>query len=117
MFYASASLAAADDVSLQSDAVAQTMHPTNEPTVETAVGINSDCFIGCFANVRSEIAILDRKNMPVGSMNESLEQATAITLHKDGDKITWSLAPSLERFSLNPIDDIKNLQVVLKYRF
>jgi len=117
MFYASVSLAAADDVSLQSDTIARTMQPTNEPSIKTAAGISSDCFIGCFTNIRSEITVLERKDMPVGSMNESFEQATSITLRKDGDKIIWSLAPSLDRFSLNPIDDIKNLQVVLKYRF
>ena len=117
MFYASVSLAAADDMSLQSDTIAQTMQPTNEPSIKTAAGISSDCFIGCFANIRSEITVLERKDMPVGSMNESFEQATSITLRKDGDKIIWSLVPSLDRFSLNPIDDIKNIQVVLKYRF
>jgi hypothetical protein len=117
MLYASASLASAGDVSLHSDTIDQTMQPTNDPSIETAVGINSDFFIGCFANIRSEINVLERKDMPVGSMNESFEQATAITLRKDGDKIIWSLAPSLDKFSLNPMEDIKNLQLVLKFRF
>ena len=116
-FYASASLAAVDDVSLQFDTIAQITHPTDESYKEIAAGINSDCFIGYFANIKSRITILERKDMPVVLMNESLEQATSITLGKDGDKIIWSLAPSLNRLSLHPKDDIKNLQVVLKYRF
>lgn len=62
------------------------------------------------------ISALERKDIPVGSMKESLEEAVAIALHRDGDKI-WSLAPSLCKVSLNPIDDIKNLQVLLQYRY
>lgn len=117
-FFASASLAAADDLSLQSDTVSRTMHPTNESPTKISSGINSECFTGYFINLRSVIAAPERKDMPVGSMNECFEDTAAITLHKDGDKIIWSLVPSLlGRFSLNPIDDIKNLQVVLKYRF
>jgi len=85
--------------------------------MKTFAGMNRDCFTGYFTNVSSVIIALERKDMSVGSMNECFEETAAITLHKDGDKIIWSLAPSLAMFSLNPIDDIKNLQVLLQYRF
>jgi hypothetical protein len=55
--------------------------------------------------------------MPVGSVEKSLEESIAIPLQKDGDKIIWSLGPTLRTITLNPIEDINNLQVVLKYRF
>lgn len=117
MFYASASPAAMNDLSLSSDTIAQTMHATNESPIKASIGINSECFTGYFTNFSSVIIALEHKAMPVGSMNACFEETAAITLHKGGDKIIWSLAPSLGRFSLNPIDDIKNLQVLLQYRF
>jgi hypothetical protein len=59
---------------------------------------------------------VERKDSSVGSMNECFEEIAAISLHKDGDKIIWSLAPSsLSKLSLNPIDDSKKLQVLLQY--
>ncbi len=117
MFHSTASLAAADDISLQFNTISQTAHPATEPQKETAVEINSDCFIGYSANIESKIIVLERKDMPVVSMNKSFEQAASITLGKDGDEIIWSLAPSLDKLSLRPKDDINNLQLVLKYRF
>lgn len=111
MFYASASLATTNNLNMWSDTIDQTIHPT----IKTSG--NSECFTGYFTNFRSVTIVLERKDMPVGSMNECFEETSAITLHKDGDKIIWSLAPSLDRLSLNPIDNIKNLQVLLKYRF
>jgi hypothetical protein len=111
MFYASASLATTNNLNLWSDTIVQTIHPT----IKTSY--NSEYFNEYFTNFRSVAIVLERKDMPVGSMSECFEEASAITLHKDGDKVIWSLVPSLDRVSLNPIDNIKNLQVLLKYRF
>ena len=60
---------------------------------------------------------MEGKDLAFGSMNECFEETAVITLRKEGDEIMWGLAPSLGKFSLNPIDDIKNLQVLLQYRF
>jgi hypothetical protein len=117
IFFASASLAAAKNLSLPSDTIAQTMHPTIESPIKTAVGINNAFFTEYFTNLRSVIAAHERKDMPVGAMTERFIETAAISLHKDGDKIIWSLAPSLNKFSLNPIDDIKKLEVLLQYSF
>ncbi len=114
IFCASASLAAANDLSLQSAADAQMMHPGNE---QISGGLTSECLTGYFKNIREMTTAPEHPDMPVGSMNESLEETVAIPLHKDGGNIIWSLAPTLRKFSLNPIEDINNLQVVLKYRF
>ncbi len=57
------------------------------------------------------------QDAPAGSLGESLEDIAAIPLHKHDDQIVWSLAPSLSKVSLNPIDDIRNMQVLLRFRF
>ena len=106
IFCASASLAADD----------QTTHPENEPPVQTSCGLTSRCFTDYFNN-SIIITAPEHPDMPAGSIKESLEDAVAITLHKDGDKIIWSLAPNLSKFSLNLTEDINNLQVMFKYRF
>jgi hypothetical protein len=93
------------------------MHPTIDSLQNISIGINSDCFTGYFTKFRSVSAALERRDMPIVPTSESLEEAAAITLHKDGDKGIWSLAPSLCKYSFNLLDDIKNFQVLLRYRF
>ncbi len=114
LIYASASLAAANDQGLLS---ALTMHPTNDSLKNISAEINSDCFAGYFTEFTRESAALEHKDMPVSSASECFEETASIALHKDGDKIIWSLVPSLSRYSLDPIDDLKNIQVLLRYRF
>jgi len=55
--------------------------------------------------------------MLFGSMNECFEDTAGIAPSKSDDKIMWSLAPLLGKLSLNPMDDINNIQVLLQYRF
>jgi len=114
MICASASLAAANDPGLFS---ALTMHPTNDSPKYISVAINSDCFAGYFTKFTRVSTALEHMDMPISSVSECFEETSTITLHKDGDKIIWSLAPSLSKYSLNPIDDIRNIQVLLRYRF
>ena len=92
------------------------MHPANEPPIISA-GIDSKFFTGYFTGFRNVTTGVERKDSSAGSTNECFEDIAAISLHKDGDKIIWSVAPSLLRISLNPIEDIKNLQVLVRYRF
>ena len=117
IFYASASLAEVSDPGLPFVTAAQTTHPTDLPTIDISAGINSECFTGYYTNLQSVITALERNDVPVGSMKESFEETAAIALHKHGEKIIWSLAPSLDKVSLNPIEDFKNLHVLLQHRF
>ncbi len=118
MFFATASLAAANDVGLQSaSGIAQAMEPAYEPPTKTSVGISSGCFAGNSTNLGGVNAAFAGKDISSGSLNECFEHSAALPLSKDGDKVIWSLVPSFDRVSLNPIDDIKNIQIVLKYRF
>ncbi len=114
MIYASVSFAASNDPDLFS---ALTMHSTNEPPQNISAEINSECFAGYFSKFTSVSNALEHMNMLISSVSECSQDTSTITLHKDGDKIIWSLAPSLNRYSLNPIDDIKNIQVLLRYKF
>jgi len=116
IFYASASLAATNGMSLPSDTIAQMMHPINESPINS-VGIDSKFFTEYFTGFRSAITCVERKDSSAGSTNEGFEEIAAIALHKDGDKIIWSVAPALLRISLKQIEDIKNLKVLLRYRF
>ncbi len=111
MLSASASLATTNNLSLWSDPVDKTI----DPTIKTSG--NSECFTGYFTNFRNVPIVLERENMPAGPLNECFGEASAITLHKGGDKVVWSLVPSLDNLSLNPINNIKNLQVLWQYRF
>ena len=111
MLYASASLATTSNLSLWSGTVDQTI----DPAIKTSA--SRECFTGYFTNSRGMAVILEGKDLPAGSMNECFDEPSAITLHKDGDNIIWSLIPSLDKLSINPIDNIKSLQVMLQYRF
>jgi len=117
IFYASASFAAANDLNVQPDTIAQTIRVTNDSQIETPAGMKIDGFTGDFKNDRSEITALEFKDMSIGSLGDYLEKTCSIALRKDGDEVILSLTPSLDKFSFRPSDDIKNLQGVLKYRF
>jgi hypothetical protein len=117
IFCASATLAAANDLMPRSATNVQTTPPRIEPAKQKSGGLNSKYFADYFNDSSIMITAPEHPDLPVGSMNESLEDAVAITLHKDGDKIIWSLGPSLRALSLKPIDDINNIQIVLKYKF
>ncbi len=114
MIYASASCAATNDLDLFSAPMA---YPKDDSSNNISVEINSDCFAGYFTNSTDVNTAPEHKDMPVSSVSECLEEAVSIALRKDGTTIIWSLVPVLSTYSLNPIDDIKNIQVLLQYRF
>jgi hypothetical protein len=117
MFFASSSPAAATSPDLPSVTIARTMRPTNESSVKTSVGIDSECFTGYVTNFRIVIADPERRdNMPVGSINECFEEPAPLALHKDGDK-NLGIAPSLAKFSPNPIDDSRNSPTSVTVQF
>jgi hypothetical protein len=112
---ASASFAAANGQGLPSDMNDPMMHSTYESSIKTCLGTGSECFTGYSTSSGNTIADMERSNIPVGSMNDFFKETAAITLHKEGDRIIWSLAPSVSKFSLNPIEDVKKLQVMLHF--
>lgn len=110
----SASLAAANELGSYST---PTTRPADKAPQNLSGEINSDCFTGYSVKFTSARSAFEYKDMPVSPPGECLEDSAAITLHRDGDKSMWSLVPWLSSYSLNPIDDIRNLQVLLRYRF
>ncbi len=111
---ASTSIAVANSLGLFS---AQKMNPTNALSNNASMGINNDFFTGDFAKFTSTSSALEYKDFSDSPVSQYLQDITTISLHKDHDKIIWGLAPSLSTYSLNPLDDIKNVQILLRYKF
>ncbi len=114
MIYASASFAATNGLDLFPFLTAD---PKDDSSNNISIEINNDCFAGYFTNSTKVNTTPEYRDMPVGSVSECLEEAASIALRKDGTTIIWSLVPVLTTYSLNPIDDIKNIQVLLQYKF
>ena len=119
-FSACASLAAGNDFSIGPDTPSQAVKQTRESSGTTSAGVNNLCLSAYGTNFGNTATSLER-TVSAASVNECFEDTAPtplhISLHKDEGKVIWSLAPSFSRLSINPIDDIRNLQVVLKYRF
>ena len=96
---------------------AQKINATNVLSNNASMGVNNDFFAGDFTKFTSASSALEYRDMSASPVSQYFQDITAISLHKDHDKIIWSLAPSLSTYSLNPIDDIKNVQVLLRYNF
>jgi len=111
---ASASIAAANGTGLFS---AQKMDPTSALSNDTSTGFNNDFFTDDFTKFTSKSPTPEYRDTSAGPLSKYLQDITAISLQKDHDKIIWSLSPSLSTYSLNPIDDIKNVQVLFRYKF
>ncbi len=114
MISASVSFAATNGLDLFPSLTAD---PKGDSSNNVSVEINSDCFTGYFTNSTKVNTSPEYRDMPVSSASECLEDAASIALRKDGTVIIWSLVPVLSIYSLNPIDDIKNIQVLLQYKF
>ncbi len=120
-FSASASLAAENDFSLESNDPSQAINQTSESSMTTSTGVNNLCLSTYVTNFGNAVTNVGRRGT-ADSMYECFEDTTPTTplhipLHKDDGKVIWSLTPSFSRITFNPIDDIRNLQVMLKYRF
>lgn len=82
------------------------------------MAINSDWFADDFTKLTAlNKTTVENKDIHFKSVREYFEDITAISLHKGGDQAAWSLTTSLGKNSLNPINDLKNFQVFLRYKF
>jgi hypothetical protein len=95
----------------------QKLNSTNYLSENQSSGTNSDLFDYNIINFTAVSSTFQHENKSTSSLRKFFEDITAISLQKDHDNVIWSLTPSLNTFSLNPIDDIKNVQVLLRYRF
>ncbi len=119
-FSAAASLAAENDFSLESNTPSQAINQTSESS-SASMRVNNLCLSSYVTNFGTAVTNVGRRGT-ADSMYECFEDATPTTplhipLHKDDGQVIWSLTPTFSRVTFNPIDDIRNLQVVLKYRF
>ena len=112
--YAAFARAATDNGSLSS---APIMNPTGASSKNITMEINSDWFAGDLTKLTSASFTSERRNVPLIDVREYFENLAAVSLLKDRDNAVWSLAPSFGKYSINPLNDLKNVQVLLQYRF
>jgi len=120
IFFAAVPCTAGDNIDLLS-------YETNTPMSSLASNLNNSpssfftndsCFTGYFTSLSSLFSNLDKKNNLFSvSADECFEDKAAITVGKNGDKITWSFVPLFDASGFNPIDAIKNFQVMWQYKF
>ncbi len=117
----SVAAAATKQVDQLTDSFFPTTQPTHNPTTAAGISINDEYFRGFVTDFRSAITAPSRGDMSVGSVKEYLKDyfrgKATVELNKDGEESRWSLAPSLGKLSLNPLTNIKNMVMLLQYKF
>ena len=117
LFHSIAAFGVTNEVVLPDDAAAQVREASVPVTQETFADIGIDSIKGYYMPSPGVITVSEHHDVTVGPASAMLKEKTAIILHKDGTEIRWSLAPMLSKLSLNPIENIKNLEWMLEYRF
>ena len=132
MFFSSVSYAATNESGLPYGTISPVMHSPVDTVyhrsdltfnrnglfnVDAISRTEIECSTGNLTNSINPINDPEQKNKPAATLSECIKETFAISLHKDGDKTIWSVAPSLAKFSLNPIDNIKNIHVLFQYNF
>ena len=91
---------------------------TNMNDSHSSLFTNDSCFIGYFTSLGSIFGSLDKKNNLLSvSADECFSDKAAITVGKYGDNMTWSFVPLFDASGFNPVDVIKNFQVMWQYKF
>jgi len=78
---------------------------------------DSDCSADCLVHFTRTGAAPESRNMLISPVNELMEKIAAVTLHKDGNNVIWSLAPAFSTSSPRPEVSATNIQVLVRYRF
>ncbi len=118
---ASLAAAAAKPADRLTDSISPSTRPTIDPTTEAWAVINNPYSTGDVTDFRSAITAPSRGDTSLGPAIEYLKDYFRGTAndarHKEGEESRWSLSPSPGRLSLNPLTDIKNMVMLLQYRF
>jgi hypothetical protein len=123
IFFTAAPCAAGNNINLMSN-------ETNTPMNSLSGNFNKvddspsslftydSCFTGYFTSLSSLFGNLTKKNNSFSvSADECFGDNAAITIGKYGDNVTWSFVPLFDASGFNPVDAIKNFQVMWQYRF
>jgi hypothetical protein len=115
--------AAGDNVNLISDETNTQINILSNNLTKTddlpsSLSTNDSYITGYFAGARNLFGYLDKKyNLLSVSVDDCFVDKSALTIGKYGDKITWSFVPLFDTSSYNPIDAVKNFQVMCRFRF
>ena len=94
------------------------MNQSTDSTRNISMAINNDWFAGDFTKLTSlNKTTTEHNDIYFKSVREYFEDITDISLHKGSDQAVWSLTTSFGKYSLNPINGLKNFQVFLRYKF
>jgi len=93
------------------------MNQSTDSSKNVSLAINSEWLAGDLPKLTSASFTSERRNVPFINVREYFENIAAVSLLKDHDNAVWSLAPSFGKYSINPLNDLKNVQVLLRYRF
>ena len=122
-FFTAAPCTAGDNINVMSyetDTIMNTLSnnltKTNDPPL--SLFTNDSCFTGYCTSLKNLFGNLDKKyNLLSVSVDECFGDKAAITIGKYGDHITWSFVPLFDASGYDPIDAIKNFQVMCQFRF
>jgi hypothetical protein len=96
--------------------ISNNLTKTND--LPSSLSTNDSYFTGYFTGARHLFGYLDKKyNLSPVTVEECLVDKTAITIGKYGDKITWRFVPLFDASGYNPIDAIKNFELMCQFRF
>ena len=93
------------------------MNPASDAIKNIDVTVANDLFAGDSRKLTSASFISEHKYTPLINVREYFENLSAVSLFKNRDNSVWSLAPSFGKYSANPLSDLKNVQVLLRYKF
>ena len=123
IFFTAAPCSAGDSIDLISN---ETTTPKNSLSSDfnemndstSSLFSNDFCFTGYFTSLGSLFGNLSKKNNSFSvSADECFGDNAGITVSTYGDNMKWSFVPLFNASGFNPIDAIKNFQIMWQYRF
>ncbi len=124
MFYASLALAAVDQKSSSQNTNFPWVVPTNgspvpaltDITTEYSKGMPADFGGKTNAAVRLLLAAFPDPSIDPNPAAEYFRDLSTFTFYDDKDT-RWNLAPLSDKFTMNPLTDIRNVEVLLQYKY
>lgn len=120
IFPASLVLAADDQTNTSQDAIAERVWPTHGTPLAALIDITTAYAKGKLTDIKGEDKAPVRGEAPLDGATDFSKkyfgERSTFTVFEGGET-RWGLAPLSDKFSLNPMTDIMNLEVLLQYKF
>jgi hypothetical protein len=119
--YASLTLAAVDQTKKPQDAISERVWPTYGTPMAASIDISREHTKGILPDINGETRRAPlRGDAPLDGLMDFSQKYfrdnSTFTVF-NGAETRWSLAPLSEKFNLNPMTDIRNLEVLLQLKF